>query len=86
MNLDVSNGQYNLPKTKFISFSLADFKGKLLSDSILDFVKCPVSTFSIFMYFLVGALPEVQNDIRKQFSYKVLYNAQWGRFNEKIAV
>ena len=29
---------------------------------------------STFMHFLVEALPKVRNKIRKQFSYKVLYN------------
>ena len=50
--------------------------GKLLLDSILDIRKCPnfkTCTFT-FMRFLVGALPEVQNQIRKQFSRKVLYS------------
>ena len=50
--------------------------GKLLSDSILDLGNCPnfkTCTFT-FMHFPVGALPEVQNRIRKQFSHKVLYS------------
>ena len=46
--------------------------GKLLSEKILDLGKC-TSTFT-FMRFLVGALPDVQNQFRKQFFHKVLYN------------
>ena len=46
--------------------------GKLVSEMILDLGKC-TCTFT-FMRFLVGALAEVQNNFRKQFSNKVLYN------------
>ena len=52
------------------------FIRKLLSKLILDHGKCPnqkACTFT-FMRFLVGALPEVQNQFWKQFSNKVLYN------------
>ena len=49
---------------------------KMPSDSILDLAKYPNrKTFTfIFMCFLVGALPEIQNWIWKHFSHKVLYN------------
>ena len=48
---------------------------KLILDLILDLKKCPPKkcTFT-FMRFPIGALPEVQNQIKKQFSHKVSYN------------
>ena len=36
-----------------------------------------------FHAFFGWGTSRVQNEIQKQFSYKVLYNAQWVRFNEK---
>ena len=50
--------------------------GKLLSDSILDLGKFPDQKTheSESACFLVRALPEVQNQIQKQFSHKVFYN------------
>ena len=50
--------------------------GKLLSDSILDLGKFPDQKTheSESACFLVRALPEIKNQIRKQFSHKVLYN------------
>ena len=51
---------------------IQDFMGKLLSEIILGLGKCTY-TFT-FMHFLVGAIPEVRNNLQKQFSHKVLYN------------
>ena len=49
--------------------------GKLLLDSILDLGKFPDQKTheSESACFLVCALPEVQNQIQKQFSHKVFY-------------
>ena len=49
---------------------------KLLLDSILALGKCPIwkTHESESACFLVQALPEVQNQIRKQFSHEVLHN------------
>ena len=57
---------------KFRTVIIKYFMGKLLSEMILDLGNCPC-TFT-FMHFLVGALTEVQNHFRKQFSHKVIYN------------
>ena len=70
------NTDRNTPQKKFRTVIIQDFMRKLLSKMILDLGKCPkqkTCTFT-FMRFLVGALPEVQNHFRKQFSHKVLYN------------
>ena len=47
---------------------------KLPLDSIFDLGNCPYRRTPESACFLVWALPEVQNQIRQQFSHKVLHN------------
>ena len=55
------------------------FWAKLLSIMILDHRKCPKPE-NLHFHFLIGALPEVQNQFWKQFRSKVLYNYRYKFF------